>query len=131
MKTKEKGDIALSKAISYFVEYGYEVLLPLGDRRPYDLAIELEDGTLKKVQCKYTSSKSPYGRYVVPLRVAGGNQSRHKAIKYKKEDFDIIFVYTEAKDIYIIPFNEIKATSSFKLNEDWDKWKTSTNEVTK
>jgi hypothetical protein len=129
MKTKQKGDIALSKAISHFVDSGYEILLPLGDRRPYDLVVELEDGTLKKVQCKYTSSKSTYGRYVVSLRVAGGNQTRYKAVKYNKEDFDIIFVYTGAKEIYVIPFSEIKATSSFKLNEDWDKWKISSDET--
>lgn len=123
MKTKEKGDIALSKAIAYFIEKGCEVLLPVGDRRPYDLVVEFEDGTLKKVQCKYTSCKSPAGNYVVPLRVMGGNQTRNKAVKYKKEDFDIIFIYTEGKDLYCIPFNEVEATSNFKLNKDRDKWR--------
>jgi hypothetical protein len=123
MKTKEKGDIALSKAISYFVEIGYEVLLPLGDRRPYDLVVEYPDGILKKVQCKFTSCKSSYGKYVIPLRVMGGNRSRNDAVKYQKKDFDILFVYTETKDIYVIPFCEIKSTSSININKSLDKWK--------
>jgi len=123
MNSKEKGDIALSKAISYFVETGHEVLLPLGDRRPYDLVIECSDGILKKIQCKFTSCKSRHGNYIVPLRVMGGNRSRNDAVKYQKKDFDIIFVYTEAKDVYVIPFNEIKASSSFNVNKSLDKWK--------
>jgi hypothetical protein len=40
MNSKQKGDIALAKAIAYYIEAGYEVLLPIGDKRPYDLVIE-------------------------------------------------------------------------------------------
>lgn len=122
-ENKRKGDIALSKAIAYFIEKGCEVLLPVGDRRPYDLVVEFEDGTLKKVQCKYTSYKSPAGNYVVPLRVMGGNRTRNKAVKYNKDDFDIIFIYTAAKDLYCIPFNEVEATAAFIINNTRDKWK--------
>jgi len=118
MNSKHKGDIALSKAISYFMENEYEVLLPIGDKRPYDMVIE-KDGILQKVQCKYTSHKPKYGIYVVPLRVMGGNRSSgNTAKKYNKEDFDILFVYTSEGDMYSIPFKELNVTTAFSLGEN-------------
>jgi len=123
MNSKTKGDWALSKAIAYFMEAGYEVLLPIGDKRPYDLVIE-KDGKLQKVQCKYTSHKSKYGVYLAPLRVMGGNRSSgNTAKKYNKEDFDLLFVYTEMGSKYCIPFCDIEATNSMSLGKDADKYK--------
>ncbi len=39
MQTKQKGDVALGKAISYFLSNDYEVCLPIGDKRDYDLIV--------------------------------------------------------------------------------------------
>jgi hypothetical protein len=102
MNTKEKGDLAVAKATVYFIERGNEVLLPFGDKQPYDMVIERKNKLLK-VQCKYTNHKSEYGVYIVPVRVMGGNRSRNTAKTYEKGDFDILFVYTESGDIYEIP----------------------------
>ena len=124
MNSKEKGDLALAKAISYFIESGHEVLLPIGDKRPYDLVIENEDGTLQKVQSKYTSHKTKYGKYVVPLRVMGGNRSSgNNAKKYNKKDFDILFAYTAEGTKYIIPFSQIEATGTINLGKEMDIYK--------
>jgi len=102
MKTKQKGDIAVAKAVSYFIEKNEEVLFPFGDKQPYDLVIERNKKFLK-VQCKYTSHKSKYGIYLVPLRVMGGNRSRNASKKYERNDFDLLFVYAENGDMYEIP----------------------------
>jgi len=120
MKSKQKGDIALAKAIAHYIEAGYEVLLPVGDRRPYDLVIEDDDGNLKKVQCKYTSCKSRHGVFTVPLRVMGGNRSFHTAKAYDKKDFDILFAYTAEGSMYAIPFADVKATTSLNLGKECD-----------
>ena len=56
MKPKEKGDLAVAQAINYFMSNGYEVCLPIGDKRPYDLVVELE-GVLYRVQIKYAVRK--------------------------------------------------------------------------
>ena len=123
MNSKFKGDIALSKAIAYYMELQYEVLLPIGDKRPYDLVIE-KDGKLQKVQCKYTSYKRNYGVYCVPLKVNGGNRSSGNIVKkYNKEDFDLLFVYTESGDKYNIPFNEVTATGQLSLGKDVERFK--------
>ena len=123
MKSKEKGDIAVAKAISYYMQTGYEVLLPIGDKRPYDLVFEDTQGILIKVQCKYTSHKSEYGIYQVPLRVMGGNRSYNTAKSYDKKDFDILFVYTSDRSMYAIPFKDITAKNSISLGELYLKYK--------
>ena len=123
MNSKHKGDLALSKAIAYFMENGFEVLLPIGDKRPYDLVVE-KHGILQKVQCKYTSHKRNYGVYSVPLRVMGGNRSSGcNAKKYNKEDFDILFAYTSEGTMYNIPFKDITSTNSYSLGNNAEKYK--------
>lgn len=105
MSTKEKGDLAVAKAIAYFVEQGCEVLLPIGDKKKYDLVIDYE-GQLLKVQCKYSSAKRRNGSFEVQLRVCGGNSGR-VIYRYEKTDFDFLFVHTEDKKSYLIPSNEL------------------------
>lgn len=124
MKSKEKGDLAVAKAIAHYVEHDSEVLLPIGDKRPYDLVIET-NGTLKKVQCKFTSSKTKYGRYQVPLRVMGGNQSYHTAKSYQEGDFDILFVLTGDGRLYEIPSSVTNGLKTYiVLGEKYKKYET-------
>ncbi len=42
MNTKQKGDIAEQAAILKFLELGYGVAKPIGDRLPYDLILTLK-----------------------------------------------------------------------------------------
>lgn len=117
MKTKEKGDIAVGKAISFYLSQIKEVLLPIGDKQKYDLVVD-DSGKFIKIQCKYTSTKGRNKKHFdVSLRQTGGNQSFHTAKKYSKDDFDILFVVTSDNDVYEIPFDVIKSTSSCLLNE--------------
>lgn len=126
MKSKQKGDLAVAKAIARYTELGYEILLPIGDKRPYDMVLEDEEGNLLKVQCKYTSYKSKHGVFAAPLRVMGGNRSSgNSSKKYTKEDFDILFVLTSEGSEYSIQFSEVKATTQINLGKEVDKWRVS------
>ena len=80
MKPKEKGDIAAANAIAYFMSNGYEVCLPIGDKKPYDLVVEL-DGMLHRVQVKYAGFYTKEKRYKAALRTMGGNRSYYTAKK--------------------------------------------------
>ena len=106
MKPKEKGDIAAAQAISYFMMNGYEVCLPIGDKKPYDLVAEV-GGTLFRVQVKYAGYYSDNNKYKAALRTMGGNQSYHTAKKYKDDDFDLLFVYVENGRKFLFPWSEI------------------------
>jgi hypothetical protein len=106
MNTKERGDIAVGKAISFFISNGYEVCLPIGDKRDYDLVIE-KGGSLEKVQVKYAGLYSRGNVCKVGLRITGGNQSFMYSKKYKKNAFDYLYVYTAKQEEYLLPWNKI------------------------
>ncbi len=53
MDTKLKADIAESAVITELLKRGFKVLRPVGDRLPYDLAIDIE-GRLIKIHVKST-----------------------------------------------------------------------------
>ncbi len=51
MSTKQIGDIAEQAAILQALKRGWGVLLPIGDRLPYDMAFDV-GGCLVKIQVK-------------------------------------------------------------------------------
>jgi hypothetical protein len=105
MLTKEKGDVALGMAISHFLSNGYEVCLPIGDKRDYDLITE-KDGQLSKIQVKHGGLYRNETKCVVALRVMGGNQSFYSSKKYEANAFDYLFVHTAKGESYILPWND-------------------------
>lgn len=106
MNTKERGDIAVGQAIAFFIQKGYEVCLPIGDKRDYDLIIE-KKGLLQKVQVKFAGLYSRGNVCKVGLRITGGNQSFKSSKKYAVNAFDFLFIYTEKKEIYVLPWKDI------------------------
>ncbi len=117
MNTKEKGDIAIGQAISHYLANGYEVCLPIGDKRHYDLLAE-RAGKISRVQVKYAYFSKDKNKCVAGLRITGGNQSYNYAKKYSDDAFDVLFVYTEKGERYEVPWdktdcrNEIAIESS-------------------
>ncbi len=116
MTTKERGDLAVGFAISHFMSHHYEVCLPIGDKRRYDLIAE-KDGILSRVQVKYAGLWKQAGRCMASLRTMGGNQSFYTARKYEKVDFDVLFIHTENDENYVLPWNEIEATSCLTIED--------------
>ncbi|MFH1354874.1 MAG: group I intron-associated PD-(D/E)XK endonuclease [Candidatus Omnitrophota bacterium] len=51
MDTKLKADIAESAVITELLKRGFRVLKPIGDRLPYDLAID-QNGKLLRIQVR-------------------------------------------------------------------------------
>ena len=84
MNTKDFGTLGEIKAMAYYAELGYEILVPMGDRRKYDFVIE-KDGELIRVQVKCTTVKE------VDLRTTGGRKVK-TAKKYVEGDFDELCV---------------------------------------
>jgi len=114
MNTKEKGDVAVGKAISYFLSSGFEVCLPIGDKKEYDCVIEKE-GVLQKVQIKYAGLYTRGNVCKVGLRITGGNQKILYSKKYTKQSFDILFVYTEKGETYVIPWEMIDERNELSI----------------
>lgn len=115
MNTKQKGDLAVAQSIAKLTSKGYEILLPIGDRKSYDLVFD--DGKiLSRVQVKY-AGKSSRGKYLAHLRITGGNQSFNYARKYKEDDFDYLYVYTADSRHYLIKWDGIKARNVISLDD--------------
>ena len=106
MNSKIKGDLAVSNAIHYYMTNGYEVCLPIGDKRPYDLIVEI-NGLLRRVQVKYAGYYNGIGQHKVALRITGGSQSFKTIKKYSENDFDELFVYTAGGRMFLIPWSEV------------------------
>jgi len=124
VNTKRKGSIALSIAISYFVNKASTVLLPIADCDKYDLAIDNGTGNIKKVQCKYSSDKHKSGAYLVDLRTFGGYRKKTYHLHYKEGDFDFLFVYCENGDKYLIPYQKVAGKSQLGVGvKSWVEFK--------
>lgn len=117
MNTKERGDSAVGQAINFFMNNGYEVCLPIGDKRDFDLVVE-KNGLLQKVQVKYAGLYSKSGVCKVGLRITGGNQSFNYSKKYTKDAFDLLFVYTAKGERYLLPWNKITFRNELSIETE-------------
>jgi len=116
MNSKQKGFLAVAQSIAKLSSLGYEILLPIGGRKPYDLVFD--DGKrLNRVQVKY-AGKGSRGKYLANLRITSGNQSLNYAKKYKDDDFDYLYVYTADDRHYLMEWKKIKARNTISLDDE-------------
>ncbi len=101
MDTKLKADIAESAVTTELLKRGFKVLKPIGDRLPYDLAIDV-NGKLIKIQVK--SAWFYKGAYKVDARITKTNRRKMIRKYYNKNDFDFAIIYISNLHIfYIMP----------------------------
>ena len=114
MLSKQKGDVAMGNAIAYFMSNGFEVYLPIGDKRDYDLVVE-KDGKLARVQVKYAGLYKDKIRCQAALRFMGGNLSFYSAKKYTDDAFDYLYVYTAKNENYLFPWQDVNVRSILSI----------------
>jgi hypothetical protein len=136
MDTKLKADIAESAVVTALLKRGFSVLKPLGDRLPYDLAIDL-NGKLIRIQVKSAWFNAKTGYYGVDVRRTKTNRRRMIRERYNEGDFDFAILYIETLEVfYILPvavFNSYASTitlvetqkrqrkpKSIQYRERWD-----------
>lgn len=91
------------------------MLLPIGDRKQYDVVFD-NGNHLLKVQVKY-AGLAANGKYKAGLRVAGGNQSRNYVKKYDTDSFDFLFVYTADDRSYLIDWTDISIRNEITIDD--------------
>ena len=137
MDTKLKADIAESATVTALLKRGFKVLKPVGDRLPYDLAIDI-NGKLIKLQVKSAWARNDV--YIVDSRRTKTNRHLMLRQRYTAKDFDYALLYVEEIDIFFVMpvnvFNSYKSEitlivgkqrniKSSKYLENWDllsKW---------
>lgn len=120
---KERANIGLGKAISYFLDMGYNVSIPITDTQRYDLVVEFE-GSLARVECKTTDYKSEYGIPVVSVKTCGGNRSGQTIKKISEDEADLLFAYDIGSDsCWVIPVSVIHGMTSLSLGKKYEDYK--------
>ncbi len=105
MDTKLKADIAESAVATELLRRGFRVLKPLGDRLPYDLALDL-NGKLLRIQVKsaWFNPKTEY--YAVDVRRTKTNRRNMLRERYDRDDFDFAILYIDSLDVfYVMPIS--------------------------
>ncbi len=106
MNTKLKGDIAEQAVILEALKKGWDVSVPIGDRLPYDLVLDVE-GTLLKIQVKSAWFDSIKQNYVVDNRRTKTNRRKMVREEYDDSDFDFAILYIENLNVYYIMPSEV------------------------
>jgi len=103
MDTKLKADIAEAAVVTALLKRGFKVLKPIGDRLPYDLALDV-NGKLLKIQVK--SAWYYNGSYTVDSRRTKTNRRRMLRSRYDDKDFDFAILYIDRIDtFYVMPLS--------------------------
>jgi hypothetical protein len=112
MDTKLKGDIAEQAVILKALKLGWGVSVPVGDRLPYDLILDIE-GKLQKIQVKAAWFDQNKNNYVADNRRTQTNRRSMKRSAYLPTDFDFAILYIIEKGVfYIFPIQEFLAYGS-------------------
>ncbi|MDQ3748012.1 MAG: group I intron-associated PD-(D/E)XK endonuclease [Acidobacteriota bacterium] len=138
MNNKQNGNIAMAKAIHYFLSEGFNVFLPLGDcGGDIDFIITKNGVEMFRVQCKSTynrhtsmSLKRPdLFIYEVSMLLCKTREDKRTSPKryYTSESFDFVYVVTPHND-YLIDWKEVCANranppSTLILGSKLDKYR--------
>jgi len=119
MDTKLKADIAESAVVTELLKRGFKVLKPVGDRLPYDLAID-HDGELIRIQVKSAWFDSSEDAYIVDVRRTKTNRRKMLRHRYTARDFDFAILYIDDHRVfYVMPVDVFTSyASSVSLIED-------------
>lgn len=122
--TRHQGNLGVSSLIDKLTKKGFSVFLPFGETKDYDLVFD--DGVrLNKVQVRTTSERAKSKKFVVHLRVMGGNRSFHTAKLFDNSKVDFLYVLTDEGTSYLIPSSLIFVKTSLTLTPTMDKYKIS------
>jgi len=110
MDTKLKADIAEAAVIAELLKRGFRVLQPVGDRLPYDLALDVK-GKLLRIQVK--SAWYYNGSFTVDSRRTKTNRRVMLRKHYDDSDFDFAILYIDRLDtFYVMPVSAFSAYKS-------------------
>ena len=105
--TKDKGDLAVAKAIAHLLEHGIRVCLPLSEHLPFDLIAVMPDRvTLKRVQVKYRTLENGF----VPFSFRSNyyNSKRIYTVKVDLSQLDAYATFCPETDtVYYLRVDEI------------------------
>ena len=100
--TKARGDIAEYRVVAELLERGHAVLMPCGDRLPYDVAIDVE-GKLRRLQVRRAWSTNG-STFYIDTRRSQTNRKIYKFTKHSPSAYDFLIAWIPDSSIfYVLP----------------------------
>ena len=87
----------MAKVIADLTEKGYTPCVPLSEHQPYDLLAVMDNGSVVKLQVKY-SRLNKNGTIDIKFRCSWADKNGTHTRKYKESDFDYYAVYCREKE---------------------------------
>ena len=115
INSSRQGDIGEARAIYEYTKMGFVVSRTLFDSSKYDLIIDDECGSLKRVQVKTTDFKKNSKSWLVSICTSGGNKSCNIKRLRQDDDYDILFVLNGEGRCWSIPMSEISSGHSITV----------------
>ena len=113
MNTKEKGDIAETRAIYEFVKRNIPVAIPYGDNQRYDIVAEF-NGKLNRIQVKMANEERN-GSICCYAR-SSTNHTTNKTLSTYENDVDyFVFFNMEYDIIALVPIADIGSQRQINL----------------
>jgi len=110
LSSVDKGDASEAVVLSKLKMLGYAVLSPWGDNQRYDLAIDIGDGEIERVQVK-TARIREDGAVIFKTSGNHTNTKGTEVKKYDKSQIDSFMVFIqETEDIIYVPISEAPET---------------------
>ncbi len=105
MDTKLKADIAESAVVTELLKKGFKVLKPVGDRLPYDVAVDV-GGRLIRIQVKHAWYCQGSECHIFDVRRTKTNRRQMIRDLYSPDDFDFAVLYIESPlNFYVMPIS--------------------------
>lgn len=110
---KQKGIISEYRCITWFLERGYDVSIPIGDNAPYDMIVDIS-GKLIKIQVKSAYIGRP-GTFTIELTKNVSSRTKIACTKYRDSEVDY-FATCFKENVYIIPYEDaVQMTLRYEL----------------
>lgn len=121
MSTKARGDSAEYRVVAELLERGHTVLMPCGDRLPYDIGIDV-GGKLVRVQVRraYPTRGVKGGSYKIDVRRSQTNRTFWTHTKHDARSYDFMIAWIPGSAVfYVIPARvAVKYGSGITFNDD-------------
>lgn len=120
VNSKRVGNISELRVIARLLELDNSVSVPYGDNNRYDLLVEANRKTFKRVQVK-TARRPPRFPDIIKFSCASVNSVTQEKRSYTNQEIDCFMVYWPEKDkVYEIPV-DMAPTNEMTLRIDMPK----------
>ena len=101
--TKARGDVAEYRLVHELLERGFDVLMPCGDRLPYDVGADVH-GRLLRFQVRRAWFNEREGNYHVDIRRSQTNRRQLRHSKHDPGKYDFLVAWIPGTSVfYILP----------------------------